>query len=56
MGLIREPKEVDMSMKSEPWTEKELIEFRKLMQDIKAKNAKRKDRSLRLRSKQNHSS
>lgn len=56
MGLIKEPKEIDMSMKSEPWTEKELTEFRKLMQDLKAKNAKRKERSLRLRSKQKQSS
>ena len=52
MGLIREPKEVDMSMKSEPWTEKELAEFRTIMQNIKTKNAKRKERSLKLRSKQ----
>ena len=56
MGLIREPKEIDMSMKSEPWTEKELTEFRKLMQDIKTKNAKRKERSLGLRSKQTKTS
>lgn len=44
MGLIKEPKNVDFSMKSEPWTEEELAEFRKLMQKIKAKNAKRKQR------------
>ena len=42
MGLIKEPKNVDFSMKSEPWTEKELSDFRKIMQAIKAKNAKRK--------------
>lgn len=47
MGLVREPKDVDMSMKSEPWTEKELAEFRKLMQQIKARNAKRKENSLK---------
>lgn len=52
MGLIREPKEVDMSMQSKPWTEKELSDFRKLMQEIKLKNAKRKNRVLRSQSKQ----
>jgi len=49
MGLIKEPKNVDLSTKSEPWTEQELIDFRKIMQDIKAKNAKRKERSLKLK-------
>lgn len=48
MGLIKEPKNVDLSTKSEPWTEQELVDFRKIMQEIKAKNAKRKERSLRL--------
>ena len=42
MGLIKEPKNVDLSTKSEPWTEKELSEFRKLMKVIKTKNAKKK--------------
>lgn len=49
MGLIKEPKNVDLSTKSEPWTEQELVEFRKIMQDIKDKNAKRKERTLRLK-------
>lgn len=49
MGLIKEPKNVDLSTKSEPWTEQELIDFRKIMQEIKAKNAKRKKRSSRLK-------
>ena len=47
MGLIKEPKNVDLSTKSEPWTEQELTDFRKIMHDIKAKNAKRKERALR---------
>ena len=51
MGLIKEPKNVDLSTKSEPWTEKELADFRKIMQDIKAKNAKTKKRSLRPKTK-----
>jgi hypothetical protein len=50
MGLIKEPKNVDLSTKSEPWTEKELVDFRKIMKDIKDKNAKRRERKLRLKS------
>ncbi len=50
MGLIKEPKEIDLSTKSEPWTEKELYDFRKIMQEIKAKNANRKERALRGKS------
>jgi hypothetical protein len=48
MGLIKEPKDIDLSTKSEPWTEKELSDFRKIMQEIKAKNAKRKEKGLRV--------
>lgn len=51
MGLIKEPKNIDLSTKSVPWTEKELADFRKLMQEIKAKNAKRKLRTLRTKTK-----
>ena len=51
MGLIKEPKNVDLSTKSEPWTEQELTDFRKIMQDIKAKNARqRKELTSRLKS------
>jgi len=42
MGLIKEPKNVDFTVQSEPWTEEELKDFRKLMNELKAKNAKRK--------------
>ena len=42
MGLIKEPKNVDFSVQSEPWTEEELEDFRKLMNELKAKNNKRK--------------
>jgi hypothetical protein len=42
MGLIREPKNVDFTVQSEPWTEDELKDFRKLMDELKAKNSKRK--------------
>ena len=42
MGLIKEPKNVDFNIQSEPWTEEELKDFRKLMNELKAKNSKRK--------------
>lgn len=47
MGLIKEPKNIDLSTKSEPWTEKELSDFRKIMQEIKTKNAKRNQKTMR---------
>jgi len=47
MGLIKEPKHVDLSIKSERWTEQELADFRKIMQDIKTKNTKNKTRILK---------
>jgi hypothetical protein len=37
MRLIREPKEVDFTVQSKPWTEQELQDFRKLMAELKAK-------------------
>ncbi|MDZ7900367.1 MAG: hypothetical protein U5N85_20370 [Arcicella sp.] len=40
MGLIKEPIDVDFSTKSEPWTDEELTDFRKMMKEIKAKNTK----------------
>jgi hypothetical protein len=49
MGLIKEPKNVDLSTKSEPWTEQELIDFRKIMQEIKTNISKRKERSLPIK-------
>lgn len=51
MGLIKEPKNIDLSNKSEPWTEQELADFRKLMQKIKAKNSKRKEKTLQPKNK-----
>jgi len=44
MGIIREPKNVDFTVQSEPWTDEELRDFRKLMTELKAKNASRKIR------------
>ena len=49
MGLIKEPREIDFSTKSEPWTEKELTDFRKIMQSIKEKNAKKKEQLSKLK-------
>ena len=51
MGLIIEPKNVDFSVQSKPWTEEELRDFRKLMTELKAKNAKRKFRATTARKK-----
>ncbi len=51
MGLIKEPKNIDLSTKSEPWTEQELADFRKLMRKIKAKNSKRKEQTLQPKNK-----
>ena len=46
MGLIRELKNVDFTVQSKPWTEQELRDFRKLMNELKLKNTKRKIRSI----------
>jgi hypothetical protein len=51
MGLIKEPKNIDLSIKSEPWTEQELSDFRKIMQDIKKRNAEHKERVLKVKDK-----
>lgn len=40
MGLIKEPKDIDLRVNSKPWTEIELSDFRKLMQINKAKRLK----------------
>ena len=47
MGLIKEPKEIDFSTKSEPWTEKELADFRVIMKNIKEKNAIKKKQLMK---------
>jgi hypothetical protein len=51
MGLIKEPINVDFSTKSEPWTDEELIDFRKIMKEIKERNTSA-DFRLRKKSKQ----
>ena len=37
MGLIREPKDVDFTGQSISWNDKELLDFRKLMEVLKSK-------------------
>jgi hypothetical protein len=49
MGLIREPKNVDFSMKSEPWTEDELKELSEYIKQSKAANLAREKRRSRLK-------
>ena len=51
MGLIKEPKNVDFSIQSKPWTDEELRDFRTLMNELKTKNAKRKLRASATRKK-----
>ena len=41
MGLIREPKNIDFTVNSKPWTEDELQDFREIMNKLKAKPRKR---------------
>jgi len=56
MGLIREPKNVDFIIKSEPWTNEELKKFREVMKQQREKRAKLKVRSTtkeRVKSEQN---
>jgi len=50
IGLIKEPKNIDLSTKSEPWTEQELADFRKIMQDIKEKKCETKRTFLATKS------
>jgi hypothetical protein len=51
MGIIKEPVHVDLSNKSEPWTAQELIDFRKIMGEIKKKNSKKKELLMKQTSK-----
>lgn len=44
MGLIREPKNVDFIIKSEPWTKDELKKFREIMKQQRERRAKLKSR------------
>jgi len=50
MRIIKEPKNVDLSTKSEPWTKQELIDFRKIMQENKSKKVNPKPSSIKATS------
>ncbi|WP_331146375.1 hypothetical protein [Hymenobacter sp.] len=52
MGLIKEPKNVNFSARSEAWSEEELADFRQLMQKLKAKNAAGAKRRTQAKRKQ----
>lgn len=49
MGLIREPKNVDFIIRSEPWTKNELKMFREIMKHQRERRTKLKAR-LKIRS------
>jgi hypothetical protein len=51
IGLIREPKNVDFTVQSIPWTEEELTDFRKLMTELKAKNVRQNFQYFKVRKK-----
>ena len=53
MGLIREPKNVDFTYQSTPWTKEELIDFRKIMSNLKAKNKAKDKRAINTKKKIN---
>jgi hypothetical protein len=40
MKLKKEPKEIDFLIRSEPWSEKDLADFRTLMNKLKQKSKK----------------
>ncbi len=51
MGLIREPKNVDFIIKSEPWTKEELKKFRDIMKYQQERRAKLKARLTKKKAK-----
>jgi hypothetical protein len=52
MKRIKEPIDIDFSIKSKPWTEQELSDFRVIMQTLKSKNAIRKRSISKIKSRQ----
>ena len=53
MVLIKESKKIDLIIKSEPWSDKELKEFRAIMKVQKAKRKKLSARATKHKKKQN---
>ncbi len=54
MGLIKEPKEVDFMIQSEPWTDKELADFRKIMKEQKIRRSKQVQKTLTKKDKKHY--
>ncbi len=52
MGLIKEPKNVDFIIKSEPWTKEELKQFRAIMKKQRERKSNQKSRTTKKRVKQ----
>jgi len=48
MGLIKEPKNIDLTANSKPWTEEELAELRSIIKKRKKPKLKRIQRHLKL--------
>ncbi len=51
MGLIREPKNVDFTIKSTSWTKEELKQFREIMKQQREKRLKLKSRASAKKNK-----
>jgi len=47
MSIVKEPKGIDFLVKSEPWTDQELSDFRKLMKKQKSELSKGKRSKIR---------
>jgi len=54
MGLLREPKDIDLIIKSQPWTEAELVEFRILMKKLKENKKKLPEEPASKRKSKNY--
>jgi hypothetical protein len=51
MGLIKEPKNVDLTIESKPWNEEELAELSKIIQKAKASKKARTNKKRLVESK-----
>lgn len=48
MGLIKEPKDIDFIIKSEPWSQEELKQFRAIMNEHRKKKlSKSRSRAIK---------
>jgi hypothetical protein len=51
MGLIKEPKSIDLTINSKPWTKEELAEFRAIIQKRKEAKAKKNSKASKTSKK-----